>query len=148
MGSALTLLNRVPCMQKLAFQSLKCVTLAGGLIVFHFGQEIHCRKITPSQASEVKPINDFQSLALALQGSAFMNYSDPQLLPVTQGILSPSVSLRPRTQRQSRMVSQPQNHYHDTDGHLRQQSKTCLPGELAVVSGAWCMKSQAGRARR
>lgn len=119
------------------------MTLAGGLRVFHFGQEIHCRKITPSQASEVTPIHDFQSLAPALQGSVFMNYSDPQLLPVTQGILSPSVSLRPRIQLQSRMVPQPQSHYHDTDGHLHLQNKTCLPGELAVVSRAWRIKRQA-----
>lgn len=37
-----------------------------------------------------------QSLVPALKGSVFMNYSDPQLLPVTQRILSPSVSPRPR----------------------------------------------------
>lgn len=72
-GRALTLPSRVPCLLMFAFQGLDCVAL----VVLHFGQEIHCRKIPPSQASAVKPINDFQSLVPALKGSVFMRYSDP-----------------------------------------------------------------------
>lgn len=79
------------CVLIVTFQGPERVALAGELAFFHLGGEIRGRETsTPSQVSKVKRINDSHSGPSSERAFSLMNYSGPQLLPVTQLPFSPA----------------------------------------------------------
>ena len=96
-----------PCVLMVTLWSQAWVTLAGGL---RQGNSLP-GSLHPNQLSKLKPINDFWSQLLRKPSCAHALFS-PTAPAVTQ--LTPSP---PEPQAlQSARGSQPQNHYHDTDG--------------------------------